>query len=74
MRKAKIEAPSLPPEPPPFEERFQVRGEVTQYGDVVEAVKRAKKKGRGSEVFRVSDGAVLATISGHLPPRPREDE
>jgi hypothetical protein len=54
-------------------ESFQVRGEEETYTDILEAVGRAKKKGRGSEVIRSSDGALLATVPGWLPPTPKEE-
>lgn len=57
-----VEPEAVLPIPP----MFQVRGEEQQYEGVDAAIRRARKKGRGSVVIRVSDGEVMATVPGWL--------
>ena len=53
-------------------EGFQIRGETHVYDNVVDALRHSRKLGRGAEVIRLSDGALLATVPGYSPPAPRE--
>ena len=52
-------------------ETYQVRGEPTLFTDMVEANRRARKVGPGTEVIRSSDGKVVSTSPTFIPSPPR---
>ena len=53
-------------------DKFQVKGEKTIYDDPVAAIRRARERGAGSKVIRLSDGKLIAEVPGYIPPPPKE--
>lgn len=60
------------PIPSVDQDQYQVRGEATIYDDPCAAIRRARKRGKGSEVIRLSDQKLIASVPGYIPPMPRE--
>lgn len=53
-------------------DKFQVKGEEKLYDDPIEAIRRARRLGAGSEVIRLSDKKLIAQVPGYIPPPPKE--
>lgn len=64
--------PVFPPVKTTEGDKFRVDGYPTLYDDVLDAIEAARKTRKsGITVRRMSDGALVATIPGYVPPPPR---